>query len=237
MLQQYGNSVIFEKYSACVMSRKLSEFSQLKSVLQFKEPESGKNKKEKNTASKDQPAKRSRVVVTKSKAEIQAASEGIVPGTKVRLMETNDRGVVRRIIDGSYEIESDGLLFRAVRSEFVVTDVMEDYMMMKSVTPKENAHENPRKENMSDELTVDLHLERIPGSDGVPEWAALEFQMNYFRQILRSSLKYKGKKLIFIHGVGDGVLASSIRKELDEAFAISCRYTYNTPGITTVFVR
>ena len=61
--------------------------------------------------------------------------------------------------------------------------------------------------------------------------------MNYFRQVLRKNLKHRGRRLIFIHGVGDGTLAASLRKELDEVFALSCTYTYSTPGITNVTIR
>ena len=43
------------------------------------------------------------------------------------------------------------------------------------------------------DLTVDLHIERIPGSEGIPEWAALEYQLNYFRQVLRKNLKHRGR--------------------------------------------
>ena len=45
------------------------------------------------------------------------------------------------------------------------------------------------------------------------------------------------RRLIFIHGVGDGTLAAALRKELDEVFALSCTYTYSTPGITNVTIR
>ena len=87
------------------------------------------------------------------------------------------------------------------------------------------------------DLTVDLHIERIPGSDGIPEWAALEFQMNYFRQVLRQNLRHKGKRIVFIHGVGDGILAQAVRKELDEVFALSCSYTFGPMGATNVTIR
>ena len=45
------------------------------------------------------------------------------------------------------------------------------------------------------------------------------------------------KRITFIHGVGDGVLASTIRKELDEVFAVSCTYTFGPMGATHVTVR
>ena len=86
-------------------------------------------------------------------------------------------------------------------------------------------------------MTVDLHIERIPGNEGIPEWAALEFQMNYFRQVLRKNLKHRGRRIVFIHGVGDGTLAAAIRKELDEVFAVSCTYTFGPMGVTNVTIR
>ena len=84
---------------------------------------------------------------------------------------------------------------------------------------------------------MDLHIERIPGSDGIPEWAALEFQMNYFRPVLRQNLRHKGKRIVFIHGVGDGILAQAVRKELDEVFALRCSYTFGPMGATNVTIR
>ena len=100
-----------------------------------------------------------------------------------------------------------------------------------------DAEEPLASEDPLADLTVDLHIERIPGSDGVPEWAALEYQMNYFRQVLRKNLKHRGMRITFIHGVGDGVLASAIRKELDEVFAVSCSYTFGPMGATNVTIR
>lgn len=69
------------------------------------------------------------------------------------------------------------------------------------------------------------------------KWAALDFQLNYFRQILRKNLKHRGRRIVFIHGVGDGTLASAIRKELDEVFALSCTYTPGPMGVTNVTIR
>jgi hypothetical protein len=38
-------------------------------------------------------------------------------------------------------------------------------------------------------------------------------------------------------GLGDGVLAAALRKELDEAFALSCNYSVGTPGVTRVTIK
>lgn len=157
------------------------------------------------------------------------------------MMETNDCGVIAGVGDGWFEIEAGGLVFRAQRCEFAVTDAKEDSLLSDSV-PLSGKHGSvdvakPKPSDPSAEISVDLHLEKIPGGNGIPQWAALDFQMNYFRQTLRRNLKYRGRRIIFIHGVGDGILASALRRELDETFAMSCTCTYSRPGVTVVIVR
>ncbi len=182
---------------------------------------------------------RSKTVILKSKEEEYARNEGLVKGQKVRMMDTNDTAAIIGFGKDYYEMELDGLVIRAVRSEFIPINPEEDRKLRSSIQPRrsKDAEEPLASEDPLADLTVDLHIERIPGSDGVPEWAALEYQMNYFRQVLRKNLKHRGKRITFIHGVGDGVLASAIRKELDEVFAVSCSYTFGPMGATNVTIR
>ena len=182
---------------------------------------------------------RSKTVILKSKEKEHARNEGLVQGQKVRMMDTNDTAAIVGFGKDYYELELDGLVIRAVRSEFIPINPEEDRKLHSSIQPRrsKDAEEPLASEDPLADLTVDLHIERIPGSDGVPEWAALEYQMNYFRQILRKNLKHRGKRITFIHGVGDGVLASAIRKELDEVFAVSCSYTFGPMGATNVTIR
>ena len=182
---------------------------------------------------------RSKTVILKSKEEEHARNEGLVQGQKVRMMDTNDTATIVGFGKDYYELELDGLVIRAVRSEFIPINPEEDRKLRSSIQPRrsKDAEEPLASEDPLADLTVDLHIERIPGSDGVPEWAALEYQMNYFRQVLRKNLKHRGKRITFIHGVGDGVLASAIRKELDEVFAVSCSYTFGPMGATNVTIR
>ena len=182
---------------------------------------------------------RSKTVILKSKEEEHARNEGLVQGQKVRMMDTNDTAAIIGFGKDYYELELDGLVIRAVWSEFIPINPEEDRKLRSSIQPRrsKDAEEPLASEDPLADLTVDLHIERIPGSDGVPEWAALEYQMNYFRQALRKNLKHRGKRITFIHGVGDGVLASAIRKELDEVFAVSCSYTFGPMGATNVTIR
>lgn len=185
----------------------------------------------------NQPRKRS--VELKSKEEEHARNEGLVMGQKVRMMDTNDTATITGFGKGYYELELDGLPIRAVRSEFIPIDPEEDKKLRASIPSRMKKQENSIEFQVdtTGDLTVDLHIERIPGNEGIPEWAALEFQMNYFRQVLRKNLKHRGRRIVFIHGVGDGTLAAAIRKELDEVYAISCSYTFGTMGVTNVTIR
>lgn len=182
---------------------------------------------------------RSKTVILKSKEEEHARNEGLDKGQKVRMMDTKDTATIVGFGKDYYKLELDGLVIRAVRSEFIPINPEEDRKLRSSIQPRrsKDAEEPLASEDPLADLTVDLHIERIPGSDGVPEWAALEYQMNYFRQVLRKNLKHRGKRITFIHGVGDGVLASAIRKELDEVFAVSCSYTFGPMGATNVTIR
>ena len=185
----------------------------------------------------NQPRKRS--VELKSKEEEHARNEGLVMGQKVRMMDTNDTATITGFGKGYYELELDGLPIRAVRSEFIPIDPEEDRKLRSSIPSRTKKQEDSIEfqEDTTGDLTVDLHIERIPGNEGIPEWAALEFQMNYFRQVLRKNLKHRGRRIVFIHGVGDGTLAAAIRKELDEVYAISCSYTFGPMGVTNVTIR
>ena len=182
---------------------------------------------------------RSKTVILKSKEEEHARNEGLGKGQKVRMMDTNDTATIVGFGKDYYQLELDGLVIRAVRSEFIPINPEEDRKLRSSIQPRrsKDAEEPLASEDPLADLTVDLHIERIPGSDGVPEWAALEYQMNYFRQVLRKNLKHRGKRITFIHGVGDRVLASAIRKELDEVFAVRCSYTFGPMGATNVTIR
>lgn len=173
------------------------------------------------------------------KQEVHARNEGLVVGQKVRMMDTNDTATIIGLGKGYYELELDGLTIRAVRSEFIPVDPDNDRRLRASIPSRVKKKEDSTefREDTTGDLTIDLHIERIPGNEGIPEWAALEFQMNYFRQVLRKNLKHRGRRIVFIHGVGDGILAAAIRKELDEVFAISCSYTFGSLGVTNVTIR
>jgi len=220
------------------MGQTLSDFSALKGLK--------KEMEKREQAASPKPVveqKKSRTVQHRTIEEEHARNIGIEKGAKVRMMDTNDTGTIVGIGKGFYEIDLDGLVIRAVKSEFILIDETQDRKMYASMPTSPKKHIEKRQQaNPTDDLIVDLHFERIPGNESVPEWAALEYQMNWFRKTLRENLKYRGKRIIFIHGDGDGTLKAAVRKELEEVFAVSCSYTFGVAeqygtGATIVTVR
>jgi len=220
------------------MGQTLSDFSALKGLK--------KEMEKQERAASPKPVteqKKARTVQHHTLEEEHARNIEIKKGARVRMMDTSDTGTIVGIGKGYYEIELDGLVIRAVKSEFILIDEVGDKMMYASMPSSPKKHIEIRQQvNPIEDLVVDLHLERIPGNGNVPEWAALEYQMNWFRKRLRENLKYRGKRIIFIHGNGNGTLKAAVRQELDEVFAISCSYTYGVAerygtGATVVTIK
>lgn len=205
----------------------ISDFSTLKGKISFSE-----KTPDTRTSSKWTP------VATEQKPEV--SDEGIKVGQGVALMDSNLRG---RIVGlgKTVRIElEDGLIIESAYGEFAVTDKSEIASLRDtkvkakktSIVPKRSAPANP-----DSSLTIDLHIEAIPGGRNIPKGQQLQFQMETFRKVIRGHLHHKGMKITFIHGIGDGILKTAIRKELDEVLALRCSYSVGDPAITVVFIK
>lgn len=65
-------------------------------------------------------------------------------------------------------------------------------------------------------MEVDLHIhELLDDFRGLSNAEILEVQMEHFKSKLEAAIHTHVKKIVFIHGVGNGVLKTEIRKELD----------------------
>ena len=73
----------------------------------------------------------------------------------------------------------------------------------------------PRITKGSDILEVDLHLDALlETTAGMNNFDMLNYQLDVVRKTLDENLKYKGKKIVFIHGKGEGVLRNAISQEI-----------------------
>ena len=74
----------------------------------------------------------------------------------------------------------------------------------------------PAKQILNDDkIIIDLHAdELLETTVGMTSADILEYQLDVFRRTLDQYKGQRGKKLIFIHGKGEGVLRHAIIHEL-----------------------
>lgn len=156
------------------------------------------------------------------------------PGDKVTFLNDIGSGVVIKIISERYVLveNEDGFEMDCLVSELILSRSEKDYKLdgiehVLSVQDKiaeeqkfQKFEEFERKTKglvsmMKDEMEVDLHIEELIDSyRGMSNGEILSVQMANFKRQLNIAIRRKVKKLIVIHGVGEGVLKSEIRTEL-----------------------
>lgn len=205
----------------------ISDFSALKGKVSFSE--------------KTPDTKLSAKVCSAPFSKPKDSEKGLKVGQCVVLMDSNLRGKIVGL-SKTIRIElEDGLIIESAFGEFAVTDKAEIASLKeaKVKTKKTSTASKLAKSAVSFDgsLTVDLHIEAIPGGTCIPKGQHLQFQMETFRKVIRENISHRGRKIAFIHGIGDGILKAAIRKELDEVLALRCSYTVGDPAVTVVTIK
>ncbi len=215
----------------------ITDFGELKGKVFFSEETRAVTSKTSKTSKATMSPK-----AAQGKEKHEQHSETIIKvGQNVVLMDSDLRGKIISLGGKSAEIElEDGMTIQAAYGEFAVTDE-EEVSMLKHIRPKPSKSSASTKQSSvpapCGTLTIDLHIESIPGGRNVPKGQQLQFQMAIFRRTVRENLCHRGMKICFIHGVGDGILKAAIRKELDEVLALRCSYSVGDPAVTIVSIR
>lgn len=82
----------------------------------------------------------------------------------------------------------------------------------------------PVRKGLEDALVLDLHAEKLLDSTaGMSSSDILNYQLDKFRATMKEHRHEKGKKIIFIHGKGEGVLRHAIIHELNYRYR-PCTY-------------
>ena len=204
----------------------ISDFSALKGKVTFSE----------KTSDAKVPPKVTSAPTPKPKV----SEDGLKVGQSVVLMDTNLRGKIVGL-GKKVKIElADGLVIESAYGEFAVTDKAEIASLKETKVKAKKTNMGPKRStpmNPDGSLTIDLHIEAIPGGVNVPKGQQLQFQMDTFRRVIRENANRRGMKITFIHGIGDGILKAAIRKELDEVLSLRCSYSVGDPAITVVSIK
>ena len=120
----------------------------------------------------------------------------------------------------------------------MVNDLDADFKLSNSVgSSRTKPEEDDRPVSIGKAMEIDLHIEALPGGLGVPKGQELSYQLEHFKGVMRSQLKHRGSRVIFVHGVGDGVLKKALRDELDSTYALSCTWVPYGDGATAVTIK
>lgn len=129
--------------------------------------------------------------------------EGFVLDRSVKELVRNDREVLSAL--GRISDHQAGLI--------AANDVLEEKRRRNGVHVRPG--KTPRKPEDQGVAEVDLHLhELVEDERTLSDGEKLEFQLRYFERALESAIRNGKRKLIVIHGVGEGVLREEVRRIL-----------------------
>lgn len=146
------------------------------------------------------------------------------PGDKVAVLDENLEGKVISISGNEVEIETtEGFLLSFQERELVkigssfpdvlprdVNDLSEVIKEKESSKKRRSVRVKP-KERTAPPMEVDLHIHKlVPRSGGLSNFEMLNIQMDTAKRQLEFAMKKRIQKVVFIHGVGEGVLKAEL---------------------------
>lgn len=129
--------------------------------------------------------------------------------------------------DNKEEVD-ENLEARVVRLEMQVARLMQRLERLedaRAAKEKEKIQAKQQRKQMKDEeLVIDLHAhELLDTTSGMSAGDIKKYQIDIFNRTMQEHLNQKGKKIVFIHGKGDGVLRKAVIDELKYKYK-SCEY-------------
>ena len=175
-------------------------------------------------------------------------------GDKVSVLDDDFDGVVVKIENTSITIEtSDGFTMTYFVNELIKTNninELNNVFSSKSLTSvlQDKTEEKKRsfvkeKKNKRDDfvLEVDLHIEKlVKNFRGLSNFEILNIQMDNAKGQLDFAIRKRMPKLVFIHGVGEGVLKSELEFLLSKYDGITFKeanYQKYGVGATEVYIK
>lgn len=145
----------------------------------------------------------------------------IKTGDKVRFLNEKGVGVVTKIINTRFvTVLADDFEYQYSIDELIVVAEGEDDNSLEFITDKEDrkvsklSKKHQRKKSLP-YRSVDLHIQNLVDNySGMSNAQILKIQTDHFVKCLNEAVERNEKKIVFIHGVGEGVLRNEIRQLL-----------------------
>ena len=144
-------------------------------------------------------------------------------GDKVAVLDDAISGVIRQIKGNSITIETtDGFELDFERNELIVIDgslsrralAQMDIESVISEKQEKKPKKIPRvkpKERVLPAMEVDLHINQlVPKTKHLSNFDMLNIQMEEAERQLKFAISKRIQRIVFIHGVGEGVLRSEL---------------------------
>ena len=122
--------------------------------------------------------------------------------------------------------DEDALVYYITRRDQPEREMLiSTHDIQQAIREKEAPDRRPRiqkitkKDRKDDTLEIDLHIhELLDTTAGLSNQDMLEYQMKKFHEVMAENKTHKNKKIVFIHGKGDGILKNEIIKTLKKEY-------------------
>lgn len=144
------------------------------------------------------------------------------PGDRVQMLDEMMSGIVVSVSDDALQMETpEGFILEVAPESVVLMPGDEAALLRKGdfdMASKESDSHPPRPRKMGRRsrqvppMEVDLHIEKlVPSSRGLNTMDILNYQLEAAKGQLEFALRKKVQRIIFIHGVGQGVLRAELQ--------------------------
>ncbi|WP_297803122.1 DNA mismatch repair protein MutS [uncultured Polaribacter sp.] len=149
-------------------------------------------------------------------------------GNKVAVLDDVLKGMVIAINGDEISIETtDGMIFKFSSSELVKVDIeqheLSKFSDINNVLLKEKISQNPAKKSLFKKekkeviLEVDLHINKLVKSiRNLDNYDILNLQLDTAKSKIEFAISKRILKIVFIHGVGEGILKSELQSLLNK---------------------
>lgn len=149
-------------------------------------------------------------------------------GNKIAVLDDVLKGVVTDVSDNQVIIETeDGMKFSFLASELVRIDKdqheLSKFSDINNPLLKEKTKLNDSKKSLFKKdknevvLEVDLHINQLTNSTrGLDNYDMLNLQLDTAKRKVEFAIQKRISKIVFIHGVGEGVLKSELLRLLNK---------------------
>ncbi len=172
-------------------------------------------------------------------------------GDKVSVLDDDIIGVVKTISTSLITIETDdGFEMEFSENELVISESMSNQMHTepdmhsiikeKEQSPKRKSVRVKPKERYQPKMEVDLHIHQLTNHyKGMSNFDMLNLQLDTAKRQLEFAIKKRIQKVVFIHGVGEGVLKAELEylfNRYDNVKFYAADYQKYGLGATEVYI-